>query len=114
MEGLIIGLFCSIPGIVFIVIFIRALSEQERKRKEFNEEMTRRLPEVEYTEIISSSNGGSGTVSTLNSNGGVGFGSYDSRSTTKFLLVYKSGYKQIITIEDRNPLFNEYVALLKK
>ena len=97
----------------FVVLFIKALGKREKDDKDFNEEMMRRLPEVEYTEIVSSSNGGSGFVSTFNSDGGVGGGSYGSHPTTKFLVVYKSGYKQIVNLRDGIPLFNENVRLLK-
>ncbi len=103
----------AVLGFGFIVFFIVALYRKEKKDKEFNEEIMRRLPEVEYTEIVSSSNGNNGTVSTFNSDGGVGFGSYSSRPTTKFLVVNKSGYKQTVNLRDGIPLFNEYVRLLK-
>lgn len=75
--------------------------------------MTERLPDVEYTEIIASSNGG-GSVTTIDSNGDVGFGSYGSAPSTKFLVVYKSGEKEIVNLYDGIPLVNEYVRLLKK
>ena len=103
----------AVFGFGFVVFFIVALFRKEKKDKEFNEETMRRLPEVEYTEIVSSSNGSNGTISTFNSDGGVGYGSYSSRPTTKFLVVYKSGYKQIVNLRDGIPLFNEYVRLLK-
>lgn len=113
--------FALIPVIIFAVVafgfiflFISNLHKKEKQEKEFIDEMTRRLPDVEYTEIVSSSNGSNGTVSTFNSNGGVGYGSYSSRPTTKFLVVYKSGDKQIVNLRDGIPLFNEYVRLLKK
>lgn len=104
-----------IPVILFAVVafgFVFFILYKKNKIKEFNKEMMRRLPEVEYTEIVSSSNGNNGTVSTFNSDGGI-FGSYSSYPTTKFLVVYKSGYKQIVNLRDGIPLFNEYVRLLK-
>lgn len=104
----------AVVGFGFVIFFILMLHKREKQDKEFNEEMMRRLPEVEYTEIVSSANGSNGTVSTFNSDGGVGFGSYSSRPTTKFLVVYKSGDKQIVNLRDGIPLFNEYVRLLKK
>ena len=110
---LILVIMLTIVGLSPVVFFIVALYIKEKKDKEFNEEMMRRLPEVEYTEIVSSSNGSNGNVSTFNSHGGVGFGSYSSLPTTKFLVVYKSGYKQIVNLRDGIPLFNEYVRLLK-
>ncbi len=100
-------------AIGFIVLFIACWVIWIVKELEFKKELKRRLPDVAYTEIVSSSNGSNGTVSTLNSNGGVGFGSYRSRPTTKFLVVYTSGYKQIVTIEDGTALFKEYVARLR-
>lgn len=103
----------AIIGFGLIIFFITALFKKEKKDKEFNEEMMRRLPEVEYTEIISSTSGSNGTVSAFNSDGDMGFGSYSSHPTTKFLVVYKSGYKQIVNLRDGIPLFNEYVKLLK-
>ena len=51
----------AVLGFGFIVFFIVALYRKEKKDKEFNEEIMRRLPEVEYTEIVSSSNGNNGT-----------------------------------------------------
>ena len=98
----------------FVIIFIRALDRNEKKYKEFNKEMMSRLPEVEYTEIISSSNGNSGTIGIISSDGVVGSGSYSSRPITKFLVVYKFGYKQIVSVYDGEPLFNEYVLRLRK
>lgn len=104
----------AVLGFGFVFFFIFALHKKEKKEKEFIEEMIRKLPDVEYTEIVSSSNGNSGTIATFNSNGGVGYGSYSSRPTTKFLVVYKSGDKQIVSLRDGIPLFNEYVRLLRK
>jgi len=104
-------ILCAVAfGSIFFLIFM--LHRRKRQDEEFNEEMMKRLPEVEYTEIVSSSNGNNGTIGTFNSDGG--FGSDSSRPTTKFLVVYKSGYKQIVILRDGIPLFNEYVKLLRK
>lgn len=100
-------------AVVFVCLLLYSLQKRENQDREFNEEMMRKLPEVEYTEIVSSSNGNKGTISTFNSDGGVGFGSYNSRPTTKFLIIYKSGDKQIVNLRDGTPLFNEYVNYLK-
>ncbi len=104
----------GLPFILIITICLKVANNNERKKKAFNDEMMRRLPDIEYTEIISSSNSSRGNVTTFNFNGGVGFGSYGSPATTKFLLVYKSGFKEIVNITDGTPLFNEYVMRLKK
>lgn len=112
--ALIPAIIFAIVGFGFVFLFISNLRKKEKQEKEFINEMMKRLPDVEYTEIVSSSNGSNGTVSTFNLNGGVGYGSYSSRSTTKFLVVYKSGDKQIVNLRDEIPLFNEYVRLLKK
>ena len=96
-----------------IVLFIRGLYKQEKREKEGLMYYMSRLNEIDYTEIIGSSNGNSGVVTTVNSNGNVGMGSYGSNATTKFLIVYKSGEKEIIQIQDRSPLFPELVKLLK-
>ena len=56
-------------GFWICFFFIFAL---HKKEKEFIEEMIRKLPDVEYTEIVSSSNVNSGTIATFNSNCGVG------------------------------------------
>ncbi|MDE6504750.1 MAG: hypothetical protein K2L42_02650 [Clostridia bacterium] len=113
--------FALLPTIIFAVIafcfilfLIYFLHKRKKKNKEFIDEMMRRLPGVDYTEIIASSYCNNGTISTFNSNGEVGYGSYNSRPTTKFLVVYKSGDKQIVNLLDGTPLFNEYVQLLKK
>ena len=102
-----------LPGLVILGFVIFAVYSKQ-KDKEFNNEMMKRLPDVEYTEIVSSSHGCHGSISVLNSDGEGGYGSYRSCLTTKFLVVYKSGYKQIINLRDGTPLFNEYVNLLKK
>lgn len=84
MENYVYGVswLALIPAIIFAVVafgfvffFIFGLHKKEKQEKEFIDEMMKRLPDVDYTEIVSSSNGNNGTVSTFNSNGGVGFGS---------------------------------------
>lgn len=113
MEYLIwIIIFVIIFTVIGFIIFLAY--SKHKKEKEFDEEMMRRLPDVEYTEIVSSSNGNGGAISTFNSSGGVGYGFYGSQSTTKFLVVYKSGDKQIVNLLDGSQLFNEYVRLLRK
>ncbi len=103
-----ISCFVAMFGSVLIIELVK-----RHKTKEYYKELTRRLPEVEYTEIVVSSNGSSGSFSTYNTFGGVGGGSYESSPKTKFLVVYKSGYKQVVSVEDKNPLFDKYVLLLK-
>lgn len=103
----------AVISFVLIFLFIYKLYKREKLDREFNEEMMRRLPEVEYTKIISSVVGNTGFVGTVNTDGKVGIGSYGADATTKFLVVYKSGYKQIVHLKDGIPLFNEYVKLLK-
>lgn len=110
-----------IPIIVIIIILVAFFcwsfyNSNKKKQKEQDriDRLTERLLDVEYTEIIASSNGEGGTVTTFDSNGDVGFGSYGGAPSTKFLVVYKSGEKEIVNLDDRLPLVNEYVRLLKK
>lgn len=105
--------FCAVCALI-IFLFNLSLNKKKQKEQERIDKLTERLPEVEYTEIISSSNGEGGTVTTFDSNGDVGFGSYGSAPSTKFLVVYKSGEKEIVNLYDGIPLVNEYVRLLKK
>ncbi len=109
-DILLITVILNVVVIIGAIVFLICMLYKNKKR---DKELMRRLPEVEYTEIISSTNGNNGIISTFNTNGGVGFGSYSSCPTTKFLVVYKSGYKQIVNLRDSKPLFNEYVRLLK-
>ncbi len=99
-------------GALFFLFFM--LNKRKKQEKEFNEKLMKKVPEIEYTEIVSSSNGNNGIISTFNTDGDIGFGSYNSLPTTKFLVVYRSGHKEIVNLRDGTPLFNEYVRLLKK
>ncbi len=97
--------FLYIPLILFalmaiglVVFFIVILVLRDQKEQNFNDEMTRRLPEIEYTQIVSTARG-----SNLD----------HSPPMTKFLIVYKSGDKQIVNLRDGSKLFNECVQRLK-
>ena len=101
---MLIIVICLFIGIISIPIIWKARTNN--KEKNYINELTKRLPYVDYTEIISSSNG----VSTE----GISSFNFNTRATTKFLVVYKSGQKHIVLLDDNSPLFNEYVKLLKK
>lgn len=93
---------CLLLIVIFMVWFICT----KIKKKKFINEMMEKLPDVEYTAIVSSSNG-YGVAGNTNYNGGI------AKPTIKFLVVYKSGEKQIVTLRDGEPLFNEYTLLLR-
>lgn len=103
MKWPIIGV---IAFIVFaIVLMFIVIKHGKRKKNKFTKVMMKKLPNVEYTAIISSSNG----YCVSNGNNSI----YEGGPTTKFLIVYKSGEKEIVTLSDEGPLFNEYVKLLR-
>lgn len=87
--------------IIFIVLFVMFERKKKRQENAWYEELMKKLPDVDYTKIVSSSNG-------VESGNGI----FSSLPKTKFLVVYKSGDKQIVNLRDNVPLFEEYVRLL--
>lgn len=100
--------------VVILVIKIVVAIIRKYRQIEKIKELTIRLPGVEYTEIIVSSNSRKGAFSSANTRGHFNYGTYKSSARTKFLVVYKSGQKQVVELQDDTPLFNEYLQLLKK
>lgn len=112
MSGVII--FLLVTGVILLVGIIAMFIYMLRARAKKIAELWKRLPDVAYTEIVSSSTGASGSINTYNTKGELSFGSFYSSPSTKFLIVYKSGEKQIVNLGDGTALFNEYVQLLRK
>ena len=77
------------------------------------EERLSRLSEIDYTQIIGSSGGNNGTVYT-HGNNGTNIGTYSSPPTTKFLVVYLNGEREIVSVRDNSRLCDEYLLRLKK
>lgn len=84
-----------------------------QKNKKKTEERIKRLPEVDFTQIIGSSGGETGSVVTYG-NSGANFGAYSSAPTTKFLVVYLNGENEIVSVLDNSKLCKEYLLRLKK
>ena len=83
------------------------------KYRKFDAEMMKKLPEIEYTEIVTSSSEAESLVA-LNPRMEGDKRHYLIGSTTKFLIIYKSNQKQMVCLRDGTPFFNECVKLLKK
>ena len=103
--GICILMFILIVGVnIFIFGYIL-------KRKKLNDrqniERASRITEVDYTEIIASGNRIDGFISN-------GSGSVHSHPSTKFLVVYKNGNREIVNTADGSELCNLYLQLLKK
>lgn len=84
-----------------------------KKYQEFDAAMMKKLPEIEYTEIVESSSDAKSLVE-INPKMEGDKKYYLPGPTTKFLIVYKSNQKQMVSLRDGTPFFNECVKLLKK
>lgn len=100
-------------SVIIIAITIGIVTWFAYKNKRKTEESLKRLPEVDYTQIIGSSGGETGSVVTYG-NSGANFGAYSSAPTTKFLVVYLNGENEIVSVLDNSKLCKEYLLKLKK
>ena len=106
----------AIPITLAVLIFVGAIVliiYCVHKSKVWTEEKIKRLPDIDYTQIIGSGGGESGSV-TMHGSAGTNFGSYSSRPTTKFLVVYLNGEQEIVSVDDNSKLCKEYLNRLKK
>ena len=85
--------------VLLIVYFVRRKNRLLEKAKHIN-----------YTKILSSSASDGGVI--MMSNGYMG--GYGSFAQTKFLVVYKSGEQEIVTVSDGSKLCQTYLKYLQK
>lgn len=105
--------FSIVFGVIVIVLVIIFLISFYYKNKKKTEEWLNRINEVAYTQIIGSNGGESGTIVTYGKSG-ANIGGFSTSSSTKFLVVYFSGEREIVTVFDNSKLCKEYLMKLKK
>lgn len=113
----IVGCLLIFGALVYVCIWSY---RKWRQKKEYIKRCLERLPEVDYTIILAASTGAvtQGIVTNVgagNSGMGSGVGSFSSYSapSTKYLVVYRDGSREIVTIDDSSELGQEYAMRIK-
>ncbi|MDE6355748.1 MAG: hypothetical protein K2L67_00705 [Clostridia bacterium] len=99
--------------IILIVLAIAVSVFLFIRHKQKTDERLSRLHDIDYTQILKSSGGDIGSVTTYGNNGNTNYGSYHTSPTTKFLVVYLNGEREIVTVNDNSRLCQEYLLRLK-
>lgn len=87
----------SLSTIAIIIIFVVLF----RKQKERRQDLEKKIPYIDYTELIGASDYRPGYR-------------YNYAPIIKFLVTFKTGEKQIVSIPERSPLCQKYIDLLKR
>lgn len=91
--------------IVLMLVMIRNKSRQHSRH-------LAKTPDIDYTQILSSGGGTSGSVMMHGGDGGMG--SFSSAPVTKFLVVYLDGANEIVTVNDGSELCKIYLSKLRQ
>lgn len=101
----------AVFAVIFALTIILMLVMMRKKSRQHSEHLAK-TPDIDYTKIISSGGGESGSVMMHGSDGGMG--SFSSAPFTKFLVVYLDGTNEIVTANDGSELSKIYLSKLKQ
>lgn len=104
-------IFMICLGILCVLLIAFCVFMIIRHRSKTNERL-QRLNDIDYTQILKSNGGETGSVTT-HQNGNVSYNSFHTAPSTKFLVVYLNGDREIVTVNDNSTLCKEYLLRLK-